>query len=64
MGCEKEKVAKKNRNRGQRFRGKKLHKVGLDIISVTIPIQTGWASVYSKKKNQKRQAIQIIFVIK
>jgi len=47
MVCEKEKVAKKNRNRGQRFRGKKLHKVGLDVVSVTIPIQIGWASVYS-----------------
>lgn len=54
MGCEKEKVAKKNRNRGQRFREKKLHKVGLDIVSVTIPIQTGWASVNSKKKKKKQ----------
>lgn len=45
MGCEKEKVAKKNRNRGQRFRDKKLHKVRLDTVSETIPIQIGWVSV-------------------
>lgn len=58
MVCEKEKVAKKNRNRGQRFKEKKLHKVGLDIVSVTIPIQTGWASVYSQKIKQKKGQLE------
>lgn len=47
MGCEKVKVTKKNRNRGQRVRDKKLHKVRLDTVIVTIPIPTGWVSVYS-----------------